>query len=263
MKNQFAEIYKTHYEKLYTLAFRLTGRKEDAEDVLQTSFLNAYQGFDNFRGDSSAYTWLYRIVWNAAKDYSRKGQKLPVVEYSETYQIPQAEVYAFINSLPQVEDEVMARLTRENCLQMFMNCLPSRYRAVFTLRCILSCTVLETAAILDISPEAVKTNLHRAREMMKKLIEGRCSLIHPGAPCNCCSFASYLIRTGQKASMQQIETLRARKKKAVEEYSREMREILNIEELYNTRILPPSFPDFITRIKELTEEGELKLLKYE
>ncbi|MDY7029524.1 MAG: hypothetical protein SVR04_14635 [Spirochaetota bacterium] len=48
----------------------------------------------------------------------------------------------------------------------------------------------------------------------------------------------------------------------MEEYSRELRTILNIEELYNTQVLPPSFPDFISRIKELADEGELKLLRY-
>lgn len=258
----FETAYKQHYGKLYTLAFRLTGKKEDAEDVLQTSFMNAYRAFDEFRGDSSVYTWLYRIVWNAAKDYTRKVQKLPVVEYSEAHDISQAEVYAYINKFPKVEDEVLAQLMKENCLQMFMNCLPSKYRAVFTLRCILSCTVEETSGILDISSEAVKTNLHRARQTMKEQIEGRCSLINPEAPCNCCSFAGYIQQTGQTATMQEIATIRNRKKTAVEEYSRELRTILNIEELYNTRILPPSFPDFISRIKELADEGELNLLRY-
>jgi RNA polymerase sigma-70 factor (ECF subfamily) len=252
---RFERIYEQHYPKLYTLAFRLTGKKEDAEDVLQTSFLNAYRTFDEFRGDSSVYTWLYRIVLNAAKDYTRKVQKIPVVEYSESHDISQDEVYAYINKFPKVEDEVLAQLTKENCL-------PSKYRAVFTLRCILKCTVEETADILGISREAVKTNLHRARQTMKEQIEGRCSLINPDAPCNCCSFAGYLQQTGQAATMQEIATIKARKEAAADEYSWELRTILNIEELYNTQVLPPSFPDFISRIKELAGEGELKLLRY-
>jgi len=262
MNQTFETLYKRHYEKLYTLAFRLTGKREDAEDVLQNSFLNAYRSFSDFRGDSAAYTWLYRIVWNAARDYSQKVRKLPVVEYSETHDIPQSEVYAYINTFPKVEDEVLTRLMKENCLQMFMNCLPSKYRSVFVLRSALHCSVQETADILGISREAVKTNLHRARHIMKEQIEGRCSLIHPGAPCNCCSFASYIQKTGQAATLQDIETIRNRKESALKDFNLEMKKILNIEELYNTRVLPPSFPDFITRIKELADEGELKLLNY-
>ena len=63
MKN----IYRKNYQKLYTLAFRMTGNREDSEDILQTSFLNAYRAFPKFRNNSSVYTWLYRIVMNTAQ----------------------------------------------------------------------------------------------------------------------------------------------------------------------------------------------------
>jgi RNA polymerase sigma factor (sigma-70 family) len=133
----FDELYEQNYQKLYTLAFRLTGRKEDAEDVLQRAFLNAYRALDGFRQESAIHTWLYRIVVREASKVKNELKKLPVDQYAERHQKTKEEVFQYINSFGVVEDEVMANLARENCLQLFMNCMPSRYRVVFTLRVIL------------------------------------------------------------------------------------------------------------------------------
>jgi RNA polymerase sigma-70 factor (ECF subfamily) len=101
MKTTFEAMYQAQYEKLYTLAFRMTGNKEDAEDVLQTAFLNAYKAFNRFRHDSAVSTWLYRIVMNVAKKYAKESRKLPVEEYAEEHQISQADVYNYINRFGQ------------------------------------------------------------------------------------------------------------------------------------------------------------------
>jgi RNA polymerase sigma-70 factor (ECF subfamily) len=222
--------------------------------------MSAYRAYDNFRRDSSVYTWLYRIVWNAAGDYAAKQKKLPVVEYSESSGIPQDKVYAYINKFPEVEDDVMERMTKENCLQMFMNCLPAKYRAVFALRSILRCTVSETSEILGINPGAVKTNHHRARKLMKEQFEGRCSLIHPEAPCRCCSFAGFLKETGKRTGFQDIEVIKNKSRAAVEEYTDEMQNIFQIEELYDNEIKPREFDGFIGRIKDLSRGGASRLL---
>ena len=75
--------FRHNYRKLFTLAFRLSGNCDDAEDILQNSFLNALRGLDGFRGGSSLYTWLYRIVINTSKSYGRKDLRLPVVIIAE------------------------------------------------------------------------------------------------------------------------------------------------------------------------------------
>lgn len=263
MNMTFEAMYQAQYEKLYTLAFRMTGNKEDAEDVLQTAFLNAYKAFDRFRHDSAVSTWLYRIVMNVAKKYAQESRKLPVEEYAEEHQISQADVYNYINRFGQVEDDVLTNRIRETCLQMFMNCMPSKYRAVYTLRIMLDFSVQETAEILDIRENTVKVNLHRARAIIKDHFAGRCSLIQPGALCDCRSYAKFCLETKKTKLLLDIETVRNKEQAAVDEFCSEMREILQIEELYNTRIIPRDYSEFLTRIKTIRQEKHLKLLEYE
>ncbi len=168
------------------------------------------------------------------------------------------EVYRHINSYGTVEDEVLTSLTRESCLQMFMNCMPAIYRAVYTLRIMLQFPVKETADILDISESAVKINLHRARKAAKDHIDGRCSLIQSGAMCDCRSYAGYLAKTGKKDKLCSIKTVRNKEKAAVEQYYSELEKIDN---LYNTQIKPPDYGRFISEIKKEIRNRNLKLLE--
>ena len=164
MGTSFESIYKNNYEKLYTLSFRLTGNREDAEDVLQIAFLNACKAFDKFRGDADIATWLYRIVINASRKFWKDAAKLPADSYAEETGQSLESVFDHINSYGTVEDTVLVNQIRESCLQMFMNCMPAIYRAVFTLRVILGFTVKEVMEILELSESSVKVTLHRARK---------------------------------------------------------------------------------------------------
>ena len=159
-----------------------------------------------------------------------------------------------------VEDEVLTDMTRETCLQMFINCMPSRYRAVFTLRVMLKLTVAQTADVLEISSSAVKVYLHRARKVARDHINGRCSLIQEGAMCNCRSYAGFIEATGRQHLLCDIETVRDVEKKAVREYGRELDELSRIEQLYNCRIKAPDTERFISGIRKLKSEKRLRLL---
>lgn len=258
----FETLYRKHYDRLYTLAYRMTGSQADAEDVLQTAFMNAYKAYENFRGESSPYTWLYRIVVNEAKRLSRERAKLPVEEYTEHHGITEAEFYGHINKFGDTENEALVNLTRESCLQMFMNCMPGKYRAVFTLRIILHCTVAKTAQILEISPEAVKTNLHRARRIIGAHFEGRCSLIKPGSLCNCRSYAAFLEKNGRTGVLLDVPLAAREERTAAEEFYSEVKDILRIEKLYDTEFEPLPYGGFVEKLKERAGEGSYKLLQY-
>ncbi|MFZ5968333.1 MAG: RNA polymerase sigma factor [Bacillota bacterium] len=259
----FDELYQEHYKKLYTLAFRITGNKEDAEDVLQNAFLSAYKAFSNFRGESSVYTWLYRIVVNEANRYVDYVEKLPVDRYAEENQISSKDVFDYINSFGEVEDEVMTNNARETCLQLFMNCMPSKYRVVFTLRVILQFSVQETAEMLEISENAVKVHLHRARGLLKSFMDGRCSLINPENPCKCSSWVKYALDSKRDILIEDIKVIRNNEKKVAEEFKTEVEELLSISELYNTLVVPGPYELFKERIKNLMSERRLKLLETE
>ena len=260
MNQEFGQLYRQYYDKLYTLAFRMTGKNEDAEDIMQISFLNAYRSFEKFRHESSAYTWLYRIVLNTGKRFYNENRKLPALEYTEEHGITQQEFYNYINSFGKVEDQALTSLTRESCLQMFMNCMPSRYRSVFTLRVMLDLSVADTAEVLQISQSAVKINLHRARKLAQSHLEGRCSLVHAGAMCDCRHYAGYIAKADKTEILTQIKLMQDKDSQAVEQYTSEMKVIGHWEKLYKTRLESPDYGQFIEKIRELYSSGNLRVL---
>jgi RNA polymerase sigma-70 factor (ECF subfamily) len=261
MELTFEEIYKNNYRKLYTLAFRMTGSKEDTEDIIQTSFLNAYKAFEKFRYGSSVYTWLYKIALNEAKRFIKNNSELPVDLYAEENDLETKDVYNYINSFGTTEDDALVNMMRETCLQMFMNCMPSKYRVVYTLRIILQFTVKETSEILEISESSVKTNLNRAKKILKNHFDGRCSLVKKGEKCNCRSFAKYMHDKGQDGELLNIEVINMKEKKAVNNFYYEIKEILEIDDLYNTEIKPVDYSNFLERIKKLRKKNKYQLLK--
>ncbi len=70
--------FKEYYEELFRAAFRLIGNKEDAEDVIQEAYMNAFKAFPKFESKSSISTWIYRIMLNCSYRHMKKRDKLPV-----------------------------------------------------------------------------------------------------------------------------------------------------------------------------------------
>ena len=126
----FEHLFRDNYDRIYTLAFRMAGNRDDAEDILQTAFFNAFQAYSNFRGESSPRTWLFRIVANAGNRFFRDGRKLPITLFSEELGLSENQLYKNICSHGAVEDAALEMVTRESCLQMFMNCMPAKYRSL-------------------------------------------------------------------------------------------------------------------------------------
>ncbi|NLW31105.1 MAG: RNA polymerase sigma factor [Fibrobacter sp.] len=260
-KKQIKNLFHSHYNRLYTLAVRMTGNKEDAEDILQTSFTNALSAVGNFRGDSSLFTWLYKIVYRCGIRHYQEEQKLPVTIYSEENNVAEHEVYSYINRYPACEDDEFTEMVRESCLQLFMNCMPLGLRAIFTLRVILEFSVKETAYILDKTENAVKTGLSRARTILRDHFEGRCSLVQPGAMCQCRTFARHIAQSQDCIRrMPDIRIIRRKEKISRTRYIKEMKSLREIENLYRTDILPQPYESFIEHLKSAAVSKKISLL---
>ncbi len=257
---EFTALYRQHYNRLYTLAFRLTGTTENAEDVLQTAFLNAFRAFSDFRFESTPYTWLYRIVLNASRSLWAERGRMPTDEYAESHQLSIEAVYRHINGFGNAEEAVLLERVRESCLQMFMNCMPVKYRTVYTLRGMLQFSVKDTAEILGIAEDAVKTRLHRAREIARTHLAGRCALVKPGAMCHCRGFAGYVQKNSRESRLQNVKVVRRLEVAATREYEHEMREILEVDRLFATELTGMDYGAFKNRIKGLLRDNQLALL---
>ena len=161
----FAELVHRHENRVYTLALSMLRNSDDAEDVLQETFISVLHGLPRFRGESAFATWLYRIAYNATLMKLRKpltGLSLDEVLESEESEIPRE----LTDWTHEPESAFLNEEARE-AMQTAVDTLSTPLRSVFILRDIDGLSTLETAAVLQVSVEVVKTRLHRARMIVR------------------------------------------------------------------------------------------------
>jgi RNA polymerase sigma-70 factor (ECF subfamily) len=168
----FGKLMERYQNKIYRLGRRMTQTDEDAEDVLQESFIKAFKSLGGFKGRSKFSTWLYRITVNLALMKLRR-KKLDTVSLDEPVATEEGSVQR------DVEDDTLDPLERLieteslETLDLAVADLPPGYRAVFVLRHVEELSTEETARILRISVPAVKSRLHRTRSALKEKLIGR------------------------------------------------------------------------------------------
>lgn len=164
-----AECIERHAQGVYGLALRLMKNEADAEDVMQETFLSAFQAVDDFEGRATLKTWLYRIAYNAAMMRLRREAppsdsvelKLQTAEDG----IPLPRQFYDWCCLPESTfetEEVRAEL------EQAIRDLPETLRGVFLLRELEELSTRETAETLDVSTDVVKTRLRRARLALRE-----------------------------------------------------------------------------------------------
>ncbi|ASY73089.1 RNA polymerase sigma factor [Sinorhizobium fredii USDA 205] len=163
----FRSIMQAHNRKLYRIARSIVRNNSDAEDVLQEAYVRAFTHFSDFRGDATLTTWLARIVINEALGRLRKSRRQR--KLAETHQ---AEIIAFpLNSNSSDPEKTMAQRQILDLIERLTDHLPDVYRTVFVLRVIEGLNNEETATLLGLKPETVRTRLHRARHLLKEQLE--------------------------------------------------------------------------------------------
>ncbi len=168
-KEAFAELVTNYNERIYNLALRILRNREDAEDVLQETFLTVLQKLDTFDGRSNFFTWIYRIATNVSLMKLRK-KRLVFAELPENPDMG-----------PRHEEQIMVDWSQDpsfniqneeikKIIDTAINQLSEIYRTVFILRDIEQLSIKETSKILDISEENVKIRLRRARMFLRDKI---------------------------------------------------------------------------------------------
>jgi RNA polymerase sigma-70 factor, ECF subfamily len=163
-------IIKAHNRRLYRLARGILRNDAEAEDVVQETYVRAFTHLDSFRGDSSLATWLSRIAINEA--LGRLRSQRPTVELDSLPQgAIEAQIIRFPLAAPIDPEKTMAQREIQNVVEHAIDDLPEPFRLVFITRVVEGMNVEETAEILDLKPETVKTRLHRARAMLRENVE--------------------------------------------------------------------------------------------
>ena len=158
----FEELVNRYEKKIYRLGLNLTGNPEDAEDMLQETFLKAFEHLSDFREDSRFYTWIVRIAINQGLMKLRKRRNSKEVQM-EDISNDDGEVIPrdFADWRPNPEQE-LERTELETILQNAARSLPMTFRTVFFLRDVEGLSTEETAEMLNLSEGAVKARLFRA-----------------------------------------------------------------------------------------------------
>ncbi|MDD3825720.1 MAG: sigma-70 family RNA polymerase sigma factor [Anaerolineae bacterium] len=164
----YRQLLELHSANVYNVAYKLLGDEQEAEDVLQETFLSAFEAIDGFEGRSKLSTWLYRIAYNASLMRLRKRSRM--TSFSLDVPPPGADPDGEGSYVPRhlvdwssVPDDQLLTAEARDVMDLAIAELPETLRATFILRDIQGLSGSETAEILGISVPTVKTRLHRAR----------------------------------------------------------------------------------------------------
>ena len=165
----FAQLMRDNETRIYNLTLRMTGNPEDAMDLAQEAFLNAWRGLKFFKGDSAFSTWVYRLASNACIDHLRRKKRrkdidlpMPVDEEDD--------------SLPDIPDERFRpeqELERQELRQAVadgLSQLSNEHRQVLVMREINGLSYQEIADVLDLEAGTVKSRIARARISLRKIL---------------------------------------------------------------------------------------------
>jgi RNA polymerase sigma-70 factor (ECF subfamily) len=151
----FRLLFETHKDRVYSIALRYSGDEAEAMDIAQETFLKLLSSIQDFRGDSSFESWLYRIVVNRCLDHQRRGRKL----------------MPFLDDLLDAAENALSKLLRaevENDVQAIVGKLPPEQRIVVVLRYTEGLSYEEIAAILNCSKGTVASRLNRAHSVLER-----------------------------------------------------------------------------------------------
>lgn len=159
----FEVLIRRYDQRLYRTARAILGDDSDVEDVVQDAYLRAYAHLGQFAGRSQFGTWLMRIAVNAALARTRHRDGRKKLRDLEATTLP----------APTDLEQRVADREFQTMLEAAIDGLPESFRVVFMLRDVEQLSIAETAAILEIKAQTVKTRLHRARALLRKSINAR------------------------------------------------------------------------------------------
>lgn len=176
-------IIKRHNQRLYRIARAVLDDDAEAQDVLQETYIHAFMHLSEFRAEAQLSTWLTRITLNEA--LGRRRQRRPTVDVKAISAMPAP--FSAYNADPE-EASALAEIRR--LLERAVSDLPEHFRIVFVMRDVEEMSTEETALLLGLRPQTVKTRLHRARRLLRETLRDKLATVFTdtfpfaGAPCD-------------------------------------------------------------------------------
>lgn len=164
----FGVLVRRYQERLYHSVYRLVENAEDAQDVVQEAFLNAYQALDGFKGDSLFFTWLYRIAVNTAISFKRKHR---VMARMETRSNGEPGLEPLDPSAANRPEHSLEQAELEMRVRQALARLSPEHRAVLVMKDMEGQKYETMAEVLQVPIGTIRSRLHRARLELRELLE--------------------------------------------------------------------------------------------
>ena len=161
-------LMRQHNQRLYRAARSILRDDADAEDAVQEAYLQAFRAIGQFRGDSRLSTWLTRIAINTALARRRQRVRQAEVVWLDADPAADAEVAMTIDPSQEDPARAAARAELRALIESRIDRLPEAFRTVFVLRGVEELSVEETAGLLGIPPQTVRTRFFRARALLRE-----------------------------------------------------------------------------------------------
>jgi RNA polymerase sigma-70 factor (ECF subfamily) len=166
----FSFLFDSYSDKIFRLAAGLLGDEDEAEGIVQESFLRLFTKLDQFEERAKVSTWLYRVAYNASIDQLRQRRPIqPLVDEPEQEEQPPIIPAIFVD-WSQAPETMFASAEAQVELDRCVAQLPERLRSTFILRETDGLSTAETSEILEIKPGTVKVQLHRARLLLRECL---------------------------------------------------------------------------------------------
>ena len=170
----FQGLHRKYQGRVYNLILRLVGDPDDAMDLTQETFANAWRAWDRFRGDARVYTWLYQIAYNNCKNWYKTRQRRrdrEMVSLDDPVDRDSGGISREVPDWSAVPDSVLLAKEMQEQIRRAVDALPAEYRDILVLAQWEELPYEEIARITGLTVPAVKTRLHRARQKVRQRLE--------------------------------------------------------------------------------------------
>jgi len=164
-KQAYSQLVTRYQDRLFRSLLRMTGSREEAEDVAQESFVQSFVKLSSFKGNSQYFTWLYRIAFNTC--ISRKRRKRPTTSVDAMRNAGAADP---TDSGPAAGEQ-LEQQERIAAVHSALAELSDEYRQIIVLRELEDCSYEEIAKILEMPVGTVRSRLHRARGQLRDVLK--------------------------------------------------------------------------------------------
>ncbi len=256
-EESFALLYERYGTKIYNLAYRMVGNKEDAEDLTQETFIQIHRKIQDFRGDSQLYTWIYTITQNLCFRLYQQRDRVSFASLEAL--IYSAQGHAAVGDISEWEKQHLIRQIKDGCLTGLLRGLSFYQRVAFILHVLLHLPVREVAQILEKSEGATRVLVHRARQNLKVFLCQHCSLYDAYNPCHCENLLSFSLKQGWITPPSDADLNDFKDTQSIEDQIAGVRTVV---ELYTSLSEPVPAEELVDRIQQLIDAQDWAIFSH-